>query len=570
MVGLTFAPANAASTWRAPVASSDPQAWKKGQVKCADLLFIGARGSGETGRYGAEVHVIQQHMQQGMDANRSNAKVRQVWVDYPAAKVEVLADDLFHGRYAAAAGSNYFKGALKGYDSAARVLGASLRLCPKEKWVTAAYSQGALITDSLARNFDYPSRWAYNYTVGNTANYPNRNTLVGGSAFDNGRQPTGIYTWLYKTKAQVPSDLTSRTYTYCTAYDGMCDFSILKWIAAYNSKPQFPIHGGYAAGSELWGSSFEMGVEVAHFVGKQTPTRRPTATPTPTATTPPSGAVSDQALKGCLIAEYQTEFGQALTDISLPQISQLTQLDCRTGVASLTGLEYATSLRDLYVSPTTASDLSPLAGLTALKTLDISSNEIETANLTDLSPLRNLTGLESLQLWGTFTNLAPLSNLTSLTNLYLNGKYTDLSPLSTLTELRHLSLFGYFADVSPLAGMTNLTGVWGNVIISYNPQMTDFTPLANLPAGVLNVEVQTSQSATTNTPILLPQIKAPDGAVMPWYINNQPAEPQGTITSNVLTWQTSGSRYHGTLVDANATGPYGGAAARITFTVSDQ
>ena len=56
------------------------------------------------------------------------------------------------------------------------------------------------------------------------------------------------------------------------------------------------------------------------------------------------------------------------------------------------------------------------------------------------------------------SNLSALANLTNLSTLDAGNNYvTDLAPLSTLVALTDLELYGNsVTDVTPLAGMTNL------------------------------------------------------------------------------------------------------------------
>lgn len=259
--------ASAATSWRNPVSSTSPAAIPQTERQCAKVLFIGARGSAEhdrgvgTATFGATVQAARTFIKQGMDSTGSNVDVRQVWVDYPAHDVIVLVADILNGKDTAAKGSDYFQGAQKGYKSAAAVLEGSLKHCPNEKWIAAGYSQGAIITDTLARAYDVPNRWIGIYSVANTANFPARHVRTFGTAFEN-QKPTGVYTWLYKSQVDLPTDLQSRSMTYCAKYDGLCDFSLLKLKAAH--KDGFGIHGGYASGTLLRASAFSLGQSAAN------------------------------------------------------------------------------------------------------------------------------------------------------------------------------------------------------------------------------------------------------------------------------------------------------------------
>ena len=90
-----------------------------------------------------------------------------------------------------------------------------------------------------------------------------------------------------------------------------------------------------------------------------------------------------------------------------------------------------------------SGDLSPLAGLTSLQSLDLSGCRQLSG---DLSPLAGLTSLQSLNLAGCKQlrgNLSPLAGLTSLQSLNLYGCRQlsgGLSPLAGLTSLQSLDL----------------------------------------------------------------------------------------------------------------------------------
>jgi Leucine Rich repeats (2 copies) len=127
-----------------------------------------------------------------------------------------------------------------------------------------------------------------------------------------------------------------------------------------------------------------------------------------------------------------------------------------TEVSPLAGL---TSLQTLELSRCgLITDLSPLAGLMLLQTLELSGREL----ITDLSPLAGLTLLQTLDLSSCerLTDLSPLAGLTSLQSLNLSRcvQLTDLSPLAGLTSLQTLDLSSCerLTDLSPLAGLTSL------------------------------------------------------------------------------------------------------------------
>ena len=187
------------------------------------------------------------------------------------------------------------------------------------------------------------------------------------------------------------------------------------------------------------------------------------------------------------------------------------------GIVVLTGLEHATNLRNLSLRGNKIEDISPLSGLTMLKTLTLSENNIsnidalsEMTELThlalqenkieDISPLEKLTMLETLILReNNISNIDALSEMTELTTLYLStNKIEDISPLEDLTMLTRLYLDGNnISDISPLEDLTMLTRLYldGNNISDISPlsgltmltrlylqenQISDISPLEDL------------------------------------------------------------------------------------------
>ena len=148
-----------------------------------------------------------------------------------------------------------------------------------------------------------------------------------------------------------------------------------------------------------------------------------------------------------------------------PQLSDLSPL---AGLRALQSL-------DLWEC-TGVRDLSPLAGLRALQRLDLRSCE----GVSDLSPLVSLQVLQSLSFNFTgVTDLSPLVGLQRLQSLklyYCDG-VTDLSPLAGLQGLQSLDLryCESVSDLSPLAGLQGLQ----NLYLS-NTGVRDLSPLAGL------------------------------------------------------------------------------------------
>ena len=223
-------------------------------------------------------------------------------------------------------------------------------------------------------------------------------------------------------------------------------------------------------------------------------TQAPTATtPAPTAATPAPNDVivfDDDALETYVRAAIGKPEGditvadaQAVTELELsqmgvdknqPYIHNLTALKYFTNLTYL-GLGYAVQNAE---DPTAPVDISPLAGLTKLESLQMGGLVID-----DLSAVANLKSLISLTVFNgeQALDLTPLAGLTGLEALTLrNNEITDISALKGLTNLRYLDLEGnQITDVTPLAGLTNMN----RLFLSNNP-VTDFTPLAEIRANL--------------------------------------------------------------------------------------
>ena len=122
--------------------------------------------------------------------------------------------------------------------------------------------------------------------------------------------------------------------------------------------------------------------------------------------------------------------------LELPDEKPITQQEIRRlinlpaekrEITDLTGLEYATNLKELGLSFNQIQDITPLAGLVNLELLALIHNPIS-----DLSPLANLIQLESLYLTAVrITDITLLSNLTQLRVLDLQHcrQIRDITPL---------------------------------------------------------------------------------------------------------------------------------------------
>jgi len=171
-----------------------------------------------------------------------------------------------------------------------------------------------------------------------------------------------------------------------------------------------------------------------------------------TACSAPVNVVPDIGFQYCLNSYYlhQRPIDSPITPAQLRSLRGRVST-CEVG--SLEGAQYLTGIAELSLAgnPTTDqpefSDLSPLAGLVNLTSLDVSGNQVS-----DLSALAGLTNLTDLNVAANHvTDLSPLAGLTNLTNLdvsdfsWLGGWWTGMSTRLTICR-RWLGL-----SISPIS-----------------------------------------------------------------------------------------------------------------------
>ena len=163
--------------------------------------------------------------------------------------------------------------------------------------------------------------------------------------------------------------------------------------------------------------------------------------------------------------------------LNLPHNAPITQGDMNRltdligydrGIQNLTGLEFATNLRVLFIDDNPITDLTPLAALTQLKHLGMYG--IPAADITPLSKLTNLESLDAADC--DIVDVSPLAQLTNLTSLNLrNNLIVDVGPLANLTNLVELRLnTNLITDVTPLAHLTRLNSleIYHNKIVNHS------------------------------------------------------------------------------------------------------
>ena len=159
---------------------------------------------------------------------------------------------------------------------------------------------------------------------------------------------------------------------------------------------------------DAWTSSFAdilFALNFPQLVDKPTPPERP------------PGAVvhvPDTNLRAVIAEELGKSPNAPITVEEMERLRRLGDHDAPDkGIQDLTGLQFAINLEELILGHwggkgNQVSDLSPIAGLTGLRTLFLHHNPIS-----DISPLRGLKNLDHLVLNNTLvSDLSPVRSLT--------------------------------------------------------------------------------------------------------------------------------------------------------------
>lgn len=163
------------------------------------------------------------------------------------------------------------------------------------------------------------------------------------------------------------------------------------------------------------------------------------------------------------------------SSLSIDSDGHISDLNLYSGFSDISPLAWLPNLTSLDLSYNPVLDFLPLAGLRKLEVLQLHGTGIG-----DLSPLKSLLQLRELQLgaWKS-CSLTPLEGLTNLTRLDLSnplGPVRDLTPLAGLKNLLHLDLEGAgVTDISALSGLKNLCSIY-----LYENTIADLRPLLAL------------------------------------------------------------------------------------------
>ncbi|MBF2662485.1 leucine-rich repeat domain-containing protein [Listeria seeligeri] len=175
--------------------------------------------------------------------------------------------------------------------------------------------------------------------------------------------------------------------------------------------------------------------------------------------------------------------GQASThEPTTEEIATIDSLNISgKNISSLEGLQYATSLKELFTNHNEIADFNPISDLTQLEILELSSTKITdtkqlsklinlriltlgTNNLTEIEGVKDMTKLESIfAADNSISDLSPLTNCTSLTSVnFINNEITDVTVFAGLDNIitgrfayNHISNISSFKHDIPQAGNLN-------------------------------------------------------------------------------------------------------------------
>lgn len=505
--------------------------WDAENTACADVMFVGVRGSGEESAYGAPVEHIRDGVRDGfgqLPGVGSARTVREVYLEYPAAAVEVIGEDLERNLNNALNGIpadqwvfHYLDSVDAGAIRLHNFLNEQAVRCPDEKWVLAGYSQGALIINMVLPQFADYSRYGGVFLLANPGQQE------GQPATNLGTAPAAAYGIgnIVNPNLRIPSELNGLVFSECNIYDLVCDVGTLieSVVAGLKTPAQlvddgFAVHTGYESSIIKYDSkgiveqimgmpvplqnsytiTVDPGQEFSGSVGAK-PTRASvdvTWRIKPGTTVPP-GTVTDEGIliatngsyvgqvpegKHVVTLEAQGEFPEHNRTVTLtiqagdawkPVVFGDPQLELciRAEFQEMAWYRdhyswlYQDFVEPAYDEPLMPEHLLDLVGL-------------ECSHLTSLEGLQWATNIGSLDLDDLQTDdIGPLSTITNLYHLTIaGGLVDDLTPLADHIKLSTLTLSD--VPVADLSALENLTEMQFLTLASVD--VTDLSPLRRM------------------------------------------------------------------------------------------
>ena len=168
----------------------------------------------------------------------------------------------------------------------------------------------------------------------------------------------------------------------------------------------------------------------------------------------------------------ETEESKAETSESEDKDEEEEDKHTHTGLVDISAIASLTNLESLNLSGNAIVDISAVANMTKLESLTMNSNCIES-----LSALKNLTALTGLAISDNHvTDISALSGCTALENFYAyDNSIKDISALASCTKLEVISV--YDNEIETLGDLGKLTALTS--FDAYNNKITDLSALAN-------------------------------------------------------------------------------------------
>lgn len=234
-----------------------------GQVRasataCKDVLFIGARGTGETASdhsgYGGDVYDVLKQIEGDTSGQRT---FQAVPVDYNSTSVRTLLTN--HDAY--------FQNIGTGVDWTVNYLTQQAKNCPDQQIVLAGFSQGAMVMHRVilqlagtANGSQILSRLIDAILIGDGDQVPNDNQVRFGSAADNARGVGQAYRNISGTStAKFPASVGSQVLSVCNRHDIVCGWTdnnittclAAPWICPFSVATMIRIHLSYDGSKPL-------------------------------------------------------------------------------------------------------------------------------------------------------------------------------------------------------------------------------------------------------------------------------------------------------------------------------
>ncbi|MFJ5958927.1 carboxypeptidase regulatory-like domain-containing protein, partial [Paenarthrobacter sp. NPDC092416] len=183
--------------------------------KCADLLLITVRGSGET-LGNSKVNAMETQFKNTIGTQRT-IETEQLW--YPAEPMSTLGADVADAFSTSGSDWEYFESVNSGWLQLADKLGTAAISCPNQKWALFGYSQGALVISQAVANYADPKKYAGVVLLANPARIPADAQVNLGSA----TAGKGLISAFGLAYTAYPASLSAVTTDFCDSTDLVCD-----------------------------------------------------------------------------------------------------------------------------------------------------------------------------------------------------------------------------------------------------------------------------------------------------------------------------------------------------------